>query len=189
MRISLIRWTARLGLFLIPPLLSLVLSVGIMASSTLSGLVTNTLARVGIHTAEGILTKENKALKAKQARQIASAKVMRSRVVKRAKTSTVRNIATMPAEAIPVLGVATIVAVTALEVDDMCAIVEYTDELMGELNIDPDRTETEEMCLSWRKRLADTKSKISDAGEKTRDRLCEVFGWCAENEEHLVPAI
>ena len=121
---------------IVPILLSAFLSLSILASSTLSGLATNFLSKVGVETTEAVLTKKNTQLTKKLNQGKTAARTARKSVVKRATTSAIRNIASMPAEAIPVIGVGTIAVVTALELDDMCAIMGFVDDLTESMGLD-----------------------------------------------------
>lgn len=54
-----------------------------------------------------------------------------SRVSQRATRATKRNIAAIPAESIPIVGVSTILATTAWDIYDTCALLEDMDELLA----------------------------------------------------------
>ena len=164
MKISAFRISGLAALVLvsvIPILLSAFLSLSILASSTLSGLATNFLAKVGVETTEALLTRKNMDLSQRNTRLTTkldkgkvAAKLARNRVVGRAQTSAMRNIASMPAEAIPVIGVGTIAVVTALELDDMCAIMGFVDDLTETMGVDNyDASEIQEYCREWRDQL------------------------------------
>ena len=159
MRIS--GFLAFLLVSVVPIFLSAVLSLSILASSTLSGLATNFLSKVGIETTESVLTKKNlhltrsnDQLNKKLNQGEVAAKTARNNVIKRAKKNAIRNIASMPAEAIPVIGVGTIAVVTALELDDMCAIMEFVDDLTKDMSLDDhDASEVQTYCREWRVQL------------------------------------
>ena len=181
---------------IVPILLSAFLSLSILASSTLNGLATNFLAKVGVETTEAVLTRKNVDISRKNtqlrkkldegkiaaisARDREAAltrknnalsqsntrltkklddgkeaiKLARKRVVNRASKSAIRNIASMPAEAIPVIGVGTIAVVTALELDDMCAIMGFVDDLTKTMGLDDyDASEIQGYCREWRDQL------------------------------------
>ncbi len=60
----------------------------------------------------------------------------------------------MPAEAIPVIGVGTIAMVTALELDDMCAIMGFVDELTATMELaERDVSAVQNYCRGWRNQL------------------------------------
>ena len=81
--------------------------------------------------------------------------------------SAIRNIASMPAEAIPVIGVGTIAVVTALELDDMCAIMGFVDDLTESMGLDDhDVSEVQTYCRDWRDQL----EKTSQTLKTTEDR-------------------
>lgn len=183
-------------------LLSAVLSLSILASSTLSGLATNFLAKVGIETTEAILTKKNVRLsqtntqltkKLNQGK--AAAKTARKKVVKRATKSAIRNISSMPAEAIPIIGVGTIAVVTALELDDMCAIMGFVDDLTETMGLnDHDVSEVQTYCREWRDQLKQTSQSLASTETSMRKRwessqdtiggtiyeACRSFNLCEE---------
>jgi len=155
----------------IPILLSAFLSLSILASSTLSGLATNFLSKVGIETTEAILTKENARLSTKLNQAKGAAKLARNRVVERAVKSARRNIASMPAEAIPVIGVGTIAMVTALELDDMCAIMGFVDELTATMELAKrDVSAVQNYCRGWRNQLEKTSDKLKSVELSMRHR-------------------
>ena len=156
----------------IPILLSAFLSLSILASSTLSGLATNFLSKVGVETTEAVLTKKNTQLTKKLNQGKTAARTARKSVVKRATTSAIRNIASMPAEAIPVIGVGTIAVVTALELDDMCAIMGFVDDLTESMGLDDhDVSEVQTYCRDWRDQLEKTSQTLKSTETSMRQ------GW------------
>ena len=199
---------------IVPKLLSAFLSLSILASSTLSGLATNFLSKVGIETTEAVLTRKNVDISQKNtqlrkkldegkiaaisARDREAAltrknnalsqnntrltkklddgkeaiKLARKRVVNRASKSAIRNIASMPAEAIPVIGVGTIAVVTALELDDMCAIMGFVDDLTKTMSLDDyDASEIQGYCREWRDQLEKTSQTLKSTETSMRQ------GW------------
>ena len=187
---------------IIPVVLSLIMTLGVLASSTLSGLATSLLAKAGVETAESVLTRQNQQLrssnklldkKLKNGRAVATR--VQGNVVKRAKKSAKRNVLSMPAEAIPIIGLGTIVAVTALELDDMCAIMEYVDELTSALELESSEpTEVQQYCSSWRAELQQTAKSLESAEASMRSvwgsardsigesmyNACRMLGTCQE---------
>jgi hypothetical protein len=157
---------------IVPILLSAFLSLSILASSTLSGLATNFLSKVGVETTEAVLTKKNTQLTKKLNQGKAAARTARKSVVKRATKSATRNIASMPAEAIPVIGVGTIAVVTALELDDMCAIMGFVDDLTESMGLDDhDVSEVQTYCRDWRDQLEKTSQTLKSTETSMRQ------GW------------
>ena len=157
---------------IVPILLSAFLSLSILASSTLSGLATNFLSKVGVETTEAVLTKKNTQLTKKLNQGKTAARTARKSVVKRATTSAIRNIASMPAEAIPVIGVGTIAVVTALELDDMCAIMGFVDDLTESMGLDDhDVSEVQTYCRDWRDQLEKTSQTLKSTETSMRQ------GW------------
>ena len=157
---------------IVPILLSAFLSLSILASSTLSGLATNFLSKVGVETTEAVLTKKNTQLTKKLNQGKTAARTARKSVVKRATTSAIRNIASMPAEAIPVIGVGTIAVVTALELDDMCAIMGFVDDLTESMGLDDhDVSEVQTYCRDWRDQLEQTSQTLKSTETSMRQ------GW------------
>jgi hypothetical protein len=157
---------------IVPILLSAFLSLSILASSTLSGLATNFLSKVGVETTEAVLTKKNTQLTKKLNQGKAAARTARKSVVKRATKSAIRNIASMPAEAIPVIGVGTIAVVTALELDDMCAIMGFVDDLTESMGLDDhDVSEVQTYCRDWRDQLEKTSQTLKSTETSMRQ------GW------------
>ncbi len=148
-------------------MLSSLSSVAFLTSTAFASFVSGGLARIGITTVyqasalkadrlakqNRLLTTQNsKLLKQRQALG-KTVKSTRKVILERARKNVVRNVGAMPAEAIPIAGIAVVISVTALEVNDMCAIVEDIDNLMVSLDIEQTRSESEAMCLSWRKAL------------------------------------
>ena len=77
----------------------------------------------------------------------------------------------MPAEAIPVIGVATIAVVTALELDDMCAIMGFVDDLTESMGLDGhDASEVQTYCRDWRDQLEKTNQTLKTAQDALRER-------------------
>ena len=164
---------------IVPILLSAFLSLSILASSTLNGLATNFLAKVGVETTEAVLTRKNvdisrknTQLRKKLDEGKEAIKLARKRVVNRASKSAIRNIASMPAEAIPVIGVGTIAVVTALELDDMCAIMGFVDDLTKTMSLDDyDASEIQGYCREWRDQLEKTSLTLKSTETSMRQ------GW------------
>jgi hypothetical protein len=164
---------------IVPILLSAFLSLSILASSTLSGLATNFLSKVGVETTEAVLTKKNVRLSQSNTQLTkklnqgkAAARTARKSVVNRATKSAIRNIASMPAEAIPVIGVGTIAVVTALELDDMCAIMGFVDDLTESMGLDDhDVSEVQTYCRDWRDQLKQTSQILKSTETSMRE------GW------------
>ena len=194
------RMTLAAGILILTTTLSLVFSTALLSSAAFSSFAAGALARIGFATVyqsstlkADRLAKQNATLvKQRQGAKVA-AKRTRKNILKRARKNVVRNIAMMPAESLPVLGVGVIVGLTALEVNDMCAIVEDIDALMGDLEVEIERSESEQLCLSWRSSLDETTTQVKDesvgawesvneVGEDTREVLmkaCRYYGICS----------
>ena len=161
--------TLAAGILILTTTLSLIFSTALLSSAAFSSFAAGALARIGFATVyqsatlkADRLAKQNATLVKQRQDAKVAAKRTRKNILKRARKNVVRNIAMMPAESVPVLGVGVIVGLTALEVNDMCAIVEDIDALMGDLEVEIERSESEQLCLSWRSSLDETTTQVKD---------------------------
>ena len=116
------------------------------------------------------LLAETRSLKARGAKNLDLVRRTRGKVIKRATNSAARNLAAMPMESVPIVGVATVVTVTALELHDLCAIIEMVDDLSLAVGVAPDNpTEVDTACNAWRDGLDATTRKLASAETKMRD--------------------
>jgi hypothetical protein len=193
------RMTLAAGILILTTTLSLIFSTALLSSAAFSSFAAGALSRIGFTTVYQSATlkvdrlaKQNATLVKQRQDAKVAAKRTRKNILKRARKNVVRNIAMMPAESLPVLGVGVIVGLTALEVNDMCAIVEDIDALMGDLEVEIERSKSEQLCLSWRSSLDETTTQVKDesvdawetvteVGEDTREVLmkaCRSYGIC-----------
>ena len=80
--------------------------------------------------------KQNEALKTRLEAQRLKVKNVSQRIVKRTARNVTTNVSSVLGEAIPYLGVATVIAVTALDVKDGCDTVRDINEMSKSLEID-----------------------------------------------------
>ena len=193
------RMTLAAGILILTTTLSLIFSTALLSSAAFSSFAAGALSRIGFTTVYQSATlkvdrlaKQNATLVKQRQDAKVAAKRTRKNILKRARKNVVRNIGMMPAESLPVLGVGVIVGLTALEVNDMCAIVEDIDALMGDLEVEIERSKSEQLCLSWRSSLDETTTQVKDesvdawetvteVGEDTREVLmkaCRSYGIC-----------
>lgn len=141
----------------VPAVFGVLFSSLVLINSTLFGFANDALQRLGLDTANSAAQKsvqEDRLAKRKAAKEI------RGKAIGKAKTSAKRNIAAMPLEAVPVLGVATVLAVTVWEINDLCEIMIYVDELSTLYDPEAASDETTELCKSWREEVNDMTSVI-----------------------------
>jgi len=71
-------------------------------------------------------------------------------ITRRITTRTVRNVsanlAAIPAESIPAIGIGVVIAITAMDLHDACADLKDMDELALAVGIDNSETETQKVC-------------------------------------------
>ena len=94
-------------------------------------------------------TNKNKQLNkklSKQASHIAKVKKTSSKISARLARGATVNLASLPAEAVPILGVATVVAVTAMDIHDACVIMQELDELNFALSGESVSSEADKVC-------------------------------------------
>ena len=94
-------------------------------------------------------TNKNKQLNQKlkkQASHIAKVKKTSSKISARLARGATVNLASLPAEAVPILGVATVVAVTAMDIHDACVTMQELDELNLALSGELASSEADKVC-------------------------------------------
>ena len=146
----------------VPAVLGLLFSSLVLINSALFGLANGALARLGLDTASSALEQRARA-EAVQEERLAKRKAateIREKAIRKATTSAKRNIAAMPLEAIPILGVTTVVGVTAWEIKDLCEIMIYVDDLSSLYEAEPSADETLELCKSLHEELDETGAKL-----------------------------
>ena len=139
----------------VPVVFGLLFTSLVLMNTALFGLANGALARLGLDTASSTLEKRVRA-EAIQEERLAKRRAageIRDKAVRKATTSAKRNIAAMPLEAIPILGVTTVVGVTAWEIKDLCEIMIYIDDLSSLYGADSSADETLELCKSLREEL------------------------------------
>lgn len=101
------------------------------------------------HNKDKDLKKAKSELKKKKA-QLTSARnkvsSTRTKIQKRVARNLSANIASIPAESIPVIGIATIVAVTAMDLNDACETMSDLDDLTMSLGMDDVGPQTTKVC-------------------------------------------
>lgn len=73
-------------------------------------------------------------------------KVITRRVAKRTVRNISANIAAIPAESIPAVGVGIVIAITAMDLHDACEDLKDMDELSSLMNFENDNKETSKIC-------------------------------------------
>lgn len=159
----------------VPAIFGLLFSSLVLMNTALFGLANSALARLGLDTASSAL--ERSAQKERLAKRSA-AKEIRGKAIGRAKASAKRNITAMPLEAVPVLGVATVLTVTAWEIDDLCQIVIHIDELSTIHDPETTSDEVTELCKSWRMEVKKTTDIVKEAQGTLTGLMCDVTGNC-----------
>lgn len=175
-----------------------ILNLIILSSTALLGLAGKFLNTIGIGSAVDVLeekldrqTKKNADLaqrnkkleveNRRMERAIATNKQLTSRVGKRIGKRTAiglgRNVAAVPFESAPVIGISVIAATTALEVSDACATMADIDQVFVSLGLEPEYGEYQQKCVQYGYELEEMKvslaTKYSDAkaagGEALQD--------------------
>lgn len=77
--------------------------------------------------------------------QLKTQKIAR-RISKRTVRNISANIASIPAESIPVIGIGVVIAITALDLHDACADLKDMDELTHFVGVNNDNADTEKVC-------------------------------------------
>ncbi len=116
-----------------------------------------------------VIAERNKLLAKKKSARAAALKT-RKRVFRRSQKMVARNIAQIPVEALPLLGVGVVVATTALDVKDACDTSNDINQLLRELDIETDTEETFAICNPG---LPDS-AQIQEAFESTRQEFGSV---------------
>ncbi len=73
-------------------------------------------------------------------------KVISKRISKRTLRNISANIAAIPAEAIPAVGIGVIIAITAMDLYDACADLKDMDELSKAVGLNADTTDSNKVC-------------------------------------------
>ena len=84
--------------------------------------------------------------KAELSKTRVSAKKIRSRLAERLTRNISINVGSLAAEAIPWIGITTIVGVTLMDVNDACNTMNDINELLTILGEEPDESTTKEVC-------------------------------------------
>lgn len=99
-----------------------------------------------IQAENGEIKKKNLELLEKQRVKVIKAREISQGIAKRAAKNVAKNVASIPTEAFPYLGVAVVVAVTALDVKDGCDTVRDVNEMMKMLEVEPTDVDEREVC-------------------------------------------
>ena len=118
------------------------------------------------------LKAEKKALVTKQQKRIHKIKGVTSRIAKRTARNVGVNVASVPAEALPWLGVASVVGVTAMDIKDGCDTMKDMNGLLQELDLETNDEETT-VCgytlPSTQELMDNLKDKVALSGETYRN--------------------
>jgi len=146
----------------VPAIFGVLFTSLVLMNTALFGLANGALARLGLDTASSTLEKRVRAEAVQEERLVKrkAAGEIRDKAIRKATTSAKRNIAAMPLEAIPLLGVTTVVGVTAWEIKDLCEIMIHIDDLSSLYDAESSPDETLELCKSLREELDETGEKM-----------------------------
>lgn len=156
----------------VPAVFGLLLSSLVLMNTALFGLANGALARMGLDTASSALERQVRAeaVQDRRAKRKAAGEI-RKKAISKATSSAKRNIAAMPLEAVPVLGVATVLTVTAWEVADLCELMIYIDDLTRLHDPETAADETTELCKSFHEEVDNQISEI----EKSKNAAANAF--------------
>ena len=159
----------------VPAAFGLLLSSLVLMNTALFGLANGALARMGLDTASSALERQVRAeaVQDRRAKRKAAGEI-RKKAISKATSSAKRNIAAMPLEAVPVLGVATVFTVTAWEVADLCELMIYIDALTRLHDPETAADETTELCKSFREEVDNQISEIKKAKDKADSTLAKI---------------
>jgi len=117
---------------------------GLLPSSFLADSVTNKSKAKdkALKKAKADLRKSN----AKLASTRKKVTLTRNKIQRRVARNISINLGSIPAESIPVLGIATIVGVTAMDLKDACDTMSDLDELSTSISLAQDEPETDKIC-------------------------------------------
>jgi len=134
----------------------------VLMNSALFGLANGALVRIGVDTASSALERQIR-VEAVQEARLAKRKAageIKEKAIRKAKLSATRNIAAMPLESLPFIGVATIVGVTAWEIKDLCEIMVFIDDLSTLYDSETASDETTELCKSIQEEVSEMSEKL-----------------------------
>lgn len=156
----------------VPAVFGLLLSSLVLMNTALFGLANGALARMGLDTASSALERQVRAeaVQDRRAKRKAAGEI-RKKAISKATSSAKRNIAAMPLEAVPVLGVATVLTVTVWEVADLCELMIYIDDLTRLHDPEIAADETTELCKSFHEEVDNQISEI----EKSKNAAANAF--------------
>ena len=149
---------------LIPAMFGVLFTSAVLMNTALFGLANGALAKLGLETVPNIIKREDDRLDRLAKRRAAGE--IRDKAVRKATTSAKRNIAAMPLEAIPILGVTAVVGVTAWEIKDLCEIMIHIDDLSSLYDAESSSDETLELCKSLREELDETGAQLRVSREE-----------------------
>ena len=88
------------------------------------------------------LVAENERIKAGRSK----VKPISSRIARRLTRNVTMNVSSLALEAVPILGIATMIAVTAVDVNDACNTMDDMNQLLDALGEPPEQSATDEIC-------------------------------------------
>lgn len=115
------------------------------------------------------LVKQNKDLQKHKARSMkvkSRADSLLSKAKNRLKRVTAANVGAMAGEAVPIYGIAIVVAATTYEITETCLAMKEMDQFMVDLNIEPNEEETKKVCGQ----KLPTKQDLFSSVQSTKDR-------------------
>ena len=140
----------------VPVVFGLLFTSLVLMNTALFGLANGALARLGLDTASSTLEKRVRAEAIQEERLAKRRAAGEIRDKRRSQSNNKRKAqhrSAMPLEAIPILGVTTVVGVTAWEIKDLCEIMIYIDDLSSLYEAESSADETLELCKSLREEL------------------------------------
>jgi len=106
------------------------------------------------------LERENLVFRQKHMARAAKIRVISGRIVRRSVRTATLNVSSLPAEAVPFVGIATVLAVTAVDVKDACDTISDLDEILAEFEEEGGMGEKEKVCGMEIPTLNEIKEKI-----------------------------
>ena len=107
-----------------------------------------------------LLEQENQAFRQKHVARAAKIRVTSDRIVRRSARTAALNVSSLLVEAVPFIGIATVLAVTAADVKGACDTISDLDEILIELEEEGVKGEKEKVCGMEIPTLSELKEKV-----------------------------
>ena len=104
--------------------------------------------------------------KAKISKASKHVKASSSRIIKRTKKIVTRNIAALPTEVIPIIGIPTVVGMTAWEVVESCKTIKDLNGILTSIGLDASDDDASEFCRDAEEEIAKAELKIDKIKRK-----------------------